>query len=141
MKTNQITIGTKINAPIEKVWELWTRPNHITQWNFASSDWCCPKVENNLETGGEFVWRMEAKDGSFGFDFKGIYQDIIINQLITYRLEDHRLVSINFKDKPDHVEVIQSFEAEGTHTDEQQKNGWQAILNNFKSYVESRNSM
>lgn len=140
MTTNNlepITVQTTVNADINKVWNYWTNPEHITKWNFATDEWCCPRAENDVKTGGKFSWRMEAKDGSMGFDFEGEYEDVAKQELITYRIADGRLVRIEFKANGNEVTVSESFEAEGTNSDEQQRAGWQAILSNFKSYVES----
>lgn len=138
MKPNdKITIETTINAPIDLVWKLWTSPEHIINWNFATTEWCCPSAVNDLKRGGEFKWRMEAKDGSMGFDFTGTYQQIKENELITYKMSDDRAVSIDFSIEGESVRIVESFEAEGTNSDEQQRAGWQAILDNFKKYVES----
>jgi uncharacterized protein YndB with AHSA1/START domain len=134
---NIITIETSVNAPTDLVWKLWTSPEHIVNWNFASEDWCCPRAVNNLTREGEFNWRMEAKDGSMGFDFTGTYQQIKPNELITYEMTDGRHVSIAFLSEGESVRIVESFEAEGTNSDEQQRDGWQAILNNFKGYAES----
>lgn len=131
-----ITVETTIKAPISKVWESWTKPEHITNWNFASDEWYCPKAMNDLQSGGKFNWRMEAKDGSLGFDFTGVYDQIIDNELITYKMSDGRKVEIRFAEINNEVKLSESFEAEGTNSDEQQKAGWQAILSNFKNYVE-----
>lgn len=135
---NKISIETKIKAPIDVVWKLWTTPEHIINWNFASDSWCCPNAINDLKPNGQFNWRMEAKDGSMGFDFTGTYQQIQTNELITYLMDDGRAVSINFLIEADQVKVVETFEAEGSNSDELQRLGWQAILNNFKSYVESK---
>jgi uncharacterized protein YndB with AHSA1/START domain len=138
MSKDKITVQTKIQAPLEKVWQLYTEPQHITEWNFATNEWCCPKAKNDLQKGGEFSFRMEANDGSMGFDFIGIYDKVVENQLISYKIEDGRLVEVEFLKQGNEVVLKQTFEAEGTHSDEQQKNGWQAILDNFKNYVNSK---
>lgn len=104
-----ITISTKINAPISKIWEFWTNPIHIKEWTFASSDWHVPYAENDLKTGGKFTTRMKAKDGSFGFDFNGIYTNVIENQLIEYTIEDGRKVSIAFIQNEKEVGIIEKF--------------------------------
>ncbi|WP_347174680.1 SRPBCC family protein [Polaribacter uvawellassae] len=132
-----IKVETTINASLEKVWEFWINPKHITQWNFASNEWCCPTAINDLKPNGEFVWRMEAKDGSMGFDFTGTYQTVIINEFISYKMEDGRIVNIRFSAQENGIQLTETFEAEGTNSDEQQSAGWQAILENFKKYVES----
>ncbi len=131
-----ITVETLVNAPIDKVWEFWTKPEHIKQWNNASEDWHTTRAENDLRIGGKFLSRMEAKDGSFGFDFEGIYDAIIINKKISYTLLDDRKVTITFSPTENGVQVIETFEAENENSLELQKMGWQAILTNFKNYVE-----
>ncbi len=133
-----ITVEATVNAPVEKVWELWTKPEHITQWNNASDDWHTPRAENDLREGGKFTSRMEAKDGSFGFDFGGEYTRIDTYAHIAYTMSDSRRVEIQFKPNGNTTEVIESFEAENTHSLEMQRGGWQAILNNFKKYAESK---
>lgn len=132
-----ITVETVVNAPVEKVWESWTKPEHITKWNYASEDWHTPKAENDLRVGGAFSTRMEAKDGSFGFDFGGIYDDVKVNELIAYTLGDDRKVKIVFEAKGQTTKVTESFEAENTNPIEMQQGGWQAILDNFKKYTEA----
>ena len=131
-----ITVENTINAPVEKVWQYWTKPEHITQWNNASEDWHTPRAENDLREGGSFSARMEAKDGSFGFDFGGVYDSIIINKYIEYTLGDTRKVKITFTPDGKKTKVTESFEAESTNPVEMQKVGWQAILDNFKKYTE-----
>ena len=131
-----ITVENTINAPVEKVWQYWTKPEHITQWNNASEDWHTPRAENDLRAGGSFLSRMEAKDGSFGFDFGGVYDSITINKYIEYTLGDTRKVKITFTPDGNKTKVTESFEAESTNPVEMQKVGWQAILDNFKKYTE-----
>lgn len=133
-----ITVEVTINVPIEKVWELWTLPEHITKWNNASDDWHTPFAENDLRVGGKFLSRMEAKDGTFGFDFDGVYDDIIINERIRYKLSDGRKVNIIFNYDGNAVKVVETFEAESTNSEDLQRTGWQAILNNFKKYAEGK---
>ena len=137
MERQSITIEAIINAPLIQVWESWTKPEHIIQWNFAADTWQCPSAENDLQEGGRFSWRMEAKDGSMGFDFTGTYNEIVENKLIKYTIEDGRQVEIKFIEEANQVRLIESFVAEDIHTAEQQREGWQAILDNFKGYVES----
>ena len=132
-----ITIQSSINAPVEKVWELWTKPEHITKWCAASDDWHTPRAENDLRVGGTFSSRMEAKDGSMGFDFGGVYDAVKKYEYIEYTIGDGRKVKINFTPKGNKTEVVESFEAEGTNPVEMQRGGWQAILDNFKKYTES----
>jgi len=132
-----ITIQSTINASIEKVWQCWNQPEHIVQWNHASDDWHSPKAENDLRTGGRFVFTMAAKDGSMSFDFEGIYDEVVPHQHIAYTMGDGRKVKVDFKSSGDTTEIIEAFEAENTHSLEMQQAGWQAILDNFKKYVEA----
>ncbi|SRR5258706_9074985 len=132
-----VTVENTINAPVKKVWEFWTRPEHITKWNSASDDWHSPRAENDLRVGGHFFSRMEAKDGSFGFDFGGVYDAVRNNEYIEYTLGDGRKVKITFSSKGNSTKVVESFEAESTNPVEMQKGGWQAILDNFKKYTEA----
>ncbi|MEC0245299.1 SRPBCC family protein [Paenibacillus chitinolyticus] len=132
-----ITVEATVHAPVEKVWEYWTEPRHITKWSFASDDWHAPNAENDLRVGGKFVTRMEAKDGSFGFEFGGEYDEIRSNELISYTLGDGRKVTITFIDQGNNTKVIEAFEAEAANSIEMQKAGWQAILDNFKKYSET----
>jgi len=132
----KVTVETTIQAPVEKVWKYWTEPNHITKWNKASDDWHTPLAENDLRAGGRFLSRMEAKDGSLGFDFGGTYDEVKLHEVIAYTLGDGRKVEITFKDQENETEVIETFDAETGHTIELQQQGWQAILDNFKKYVE-----
>lgn len=133
---NFITVETLVNTPIEKVWQFWTKPEHITQWNNASEDWHTTRSENDLRIGGKFLSRMEAKDGSFGFDFEGVYDEILINEKISYTLLDDRKVTILFSQIDNKVKITEIFGAENENSIELQRQGWQAILNNFKIYVE-----
>ena len=133
-----ITIEATINAPVEKVWKFWTEPEHIKQWNNASDDWHTPKAENDLRVGGKFSSRMEAKDGSFGFDFGGVYDKVKTNELIAYTLGDDRKVKIIFTSQGNSTKVTEAFEAESENAIDLQKTGWQAILNNFKKYTETK---
>jgi len=132
-----IPIEATINAPVKKVWELWTDPKHITHWNQASHDWHTPKAENDLSVGGKFLLRMEAKDGNSGFDFSGIYDDIKTHKLISYTINDGRKVKITFHENKNETKVVETFEAESTNSIEMQHEGWQAILDSFKHYVET----
>ena len=132
-----ITIETTVNAPVEKVWEYFSLPEHIMKWNFASNDWFSPKSDNDFKEGGKFVNRMEAKDGSFGFDFTGHYVKITQSEYIEYNIEDGRNVKIEFKPDGESTKITESFEAETSHPVDVQKGGWQAILDNFKKYTES----
>ena len=131
-----ITVETTVNAPIEKVWEYWITPAHIVKWNTASPDWHTTSSENDLRVGGKFSARMEAKDGSFGVDFGGIYDVVTEQEYIEYTLGDNRKVQITFTNLDGATKVVESFEAEGQNSVEMQKGGWQAIMDNFKKYTE-----
>ncbi|WP_143307436.1 SRPBCC family protein [Chitinophaga vietnamensis] len=132
-----ITVKATINAPVEKVWEYWAGPQHITQWASAHPDWHAPRAENDLRPGGKFLTRMEAKDGSFGFDFGGVYDDVKNHELITYTLGDGRKVSVNFEGKGNTTNIVETFDPENENPLEMQQQGWQNILDNFKSYTEA----
>ena len=132
----KISIETTVNAPLTDTWDAWITPSDITNWNFATEGWQCPKADINFEVGGKFNYRMEAKDNSAGFDFGGVFTKIIPNMSIHYKLEDNRIVTIDFIETPAGVRVVESFEAENENAAEQQKQGWQSILNNFKKHVE-----
>lgn len=131
-----ITVKATVNAPLEKVWKLWTDPTHITKWNNASDDWHTPKAENDLRTGGKFLCRMEAKDGSMGFDFIGVYSLVDPLKRISYTMEDGRKADITFLENDGFTVISESFEAEDMNSIELQEAGWQSILNNFKKYAE-----
>ena len=135
-KNTIITIETTVNAPIETVWESFSKPEHITKWNTAHPDWHSPRAQNDLRTGGKFNIRMEAKDGSMGFDFAGIYDEVIDHKLIKYTMGDNREVQVQFLPGEDGVRIVESFEAEKTNSEEMQREGWQAILDSFKVYTE-----
>lgn len=132
-----ITVETTVSAPVEKVWDYFSKPEHIIKWNNASEDWHTPRAENDLRTGGTFFSRMEAKDGSYGFDFGGIYDSVEHHKTIQYTLGDSRKVKINFSADGDTTRLTESFEAENTYPVEMQKTGWQNILDNFKKYTEA----
>lgn len=134
---NAIVVEVWINESRGKVWDCWTNPKHIAGWNFASDDWCCPAAENDLREGGKFSARMEAKDGSFGFDFGGVYNTVKTNSLIESTLGDGRRVKVEFEQVGEQTRVVESFEAENENSRELQQSGWQAILDNFKKYAES----
>ena len=137
MNKETITVETLIDAPLEKIWEYWTDPKHIVKWTTASDDWHTPKATNDLRPGGKFLTRMEAKDGSFGFDFEGVYAVVEPHKKIEYDMADGRNVKVTFEKQNDKYKVIESFHAEDTNPIEMQKAGWQAILDNFKTYVEA----
>jgi uncharacterized protein YndB with AHSA1/START domain len=134
----KITVEVLVNAPVDVVWTSWTTPEHIVHWNNASDDWHTPRAQNDLKEGGTFVYRMEARDGSFGFDFGGSYDKVRIGESIAYTIGDGRKVEISFTSNGNETKVVESFEAESINSIEQQHAGWQAILNNFKNYTESK---
>ena len=140
-ENTKITVKRTVNAPKEKVWDLWTQPHHILQWNNASEDWLTRKAENDLRTGGSFSSRMEAKDGSFGFDFGGTYDEVKTHELISYTIDDGRKTRIEFEGNGGSTTVTETFDAESSNSVEMQKEGWQAILDNFKQYVESKKEL
>lgn len=132
----KITVEATINAPIEVVWRAYNTPKDVMQWNFASDDWHCPAATADFRVGGTFCSRMEAKDGSQGFDFEGTYTKIVPNALIEYEFGD-RTAQITFEETPQSVFVQVTFDAEESFPPEYQKDGWQAILDNFKKHVEN----
>lgn len=132
----RVTVETTVYTPVERVWKYWTEPKHITKWNNASDDWHTPFAENDLRVGGKFLSRMEAKDGSFGFDFSGVYDEVRINEGISYTIGDGRKVNITFISQENETKIIETFESENINPIELQKGGWQAILDNFKKYTE-----
>lgn len=132
----KIKVEATVNANKQKVWDYWTKPEHIIKWNFASDDWHCPSAENDLRVGGKMKSRMEAKDGSFGFDFEGIYGDVVDQEKISYTMADGRQCTTTFEGFGDKTNMVTSFDAEDQNPVDMQKGGWQAILNNFKTYVE-----
>ena len=141
METKQrtiISVETTVKSPIYEVWEMWTTPEHITKWNNASEDWQTTFAQNDPRKGGRFLFRMEAKDRSNGFDFDGVYDEVKTNQLIEYTLSDARKVRIIFTDKDDETKIVQSFEVEDTNSVEIQRDGFQNILDNFKKYAERK---
>lgn len=138
IKKSTVTVQVKINVPKDKVWRYWTTPEDIVRWNNASDDWHTPRAENDLRAGGKFSYRMEARDGSMGFDFGGTYEKVVLNKQIDYTINDGRKVKIVFSTLGNKTEIIETFEVEDTHTIEIQRNGWQSILDNFKKYTESK---
>ena len=134
----QISIEVTVNSNLEKVWSAWISPDDINQWNAASDDWHNPRSTNDFRVGGKFSYRMEAKDGSFGFDFWGTYTKIEQYSLIEYVIGDGRPVSIQCVQGSDGVKVVETFDAEDENSAEQQKQGWQCILNRFAKHVESK---
>ena len=137
METVKITVQAAIAADTDKVWDYWTAPKHITHWNFAADDWHCPKAENDLRVGGKMNSRMEAKDGSFGFDFEAIYDEVIDHKKIAYTMADGRQAITIFDDQNGKTNVTITFDAENENPVALQQGGWQAILDNFKKYTEA----
>lgn len=136
-ETISITVETIIHSRLDKAWQCWTDPAHITQWCFASDDWHAPAATNDLRSGGSFTTRMEARDGSFGFDFGGVYDVVIPLEKISYTMDDGRRVQIDFLPEADYVRVTERFDAETENSPEMQQAGWQAILDNYRKHVES----
>jgi uncharacterized protein YndB with AHSA1/START domain len=133
-----VTVEATINAPVEKVWNFWSAPEHITQWCQASDDWHAPKAENDLRTGGSFSTTMAAKDGSFSFDFGGTYTNVRQHELMEYVMGDGRKVRITFAPEGKGTRVVETFNAEAMHPVDFQRSGWQAIIDNFRKYTESK---
>lgn len=132
-----ITVQTKVQAPLDKIWSFWTVPEHITKWNSASEDWHTPYADNDLKVGGKFKYTMASKDGTMSFDFIGTYSVIQDKRTIAYTIEDGREVIIVFEEQQDGVVIRESFDPELENPKELQQQGWQAILDNFKKYVET----
>ena len=137
MNNLRITVEATISANVERVWDFYTDPEHIVNWNAANDDWHCPEAENDLRAGGKMRSRMEAKDGSFGFDFEAIYDDVIPNEKLVYTMTDGRQATVDFAEVDGNTRVTIRFDAEDQNSAVLQKQGWQAILNNFKRYTES----
>ena len=133
-----ITVKTTVSTSIEKAWDFWTNPEHITKWNNASDDWHCPKAMNDLKTGGKFNFTMAAKDNSMSFDFEGTYTNVIEFKLIEYTIVDGRKVKISFEETQNGIEIIESFEPETMNPEDLQRQGWQSIIDNFKKYAEQQ---
>lgn len=134
---NKIHINALVNAGIDKVWQYYNQPQHIVHWNFASDDWMCPKAESELKSGGKYLARMEAKDGSFGFDFEAIFDIVKEPETVSYTMLDGRQAVVSFQALNGKTQVDIHFDPEQTNPLEMQKQGWQAILNNFKKYTEA----
>lgn len=134
----RITVSTQVNKPVADVWNIWTDPTHITQWNAASDDWHCPKASNDLRVGGKFSATMAARDGSFSFDFEGVYDDVQLTKRIAYTMADGRTCEILFSSENGATRVVESFDAETQNSVEMQKGGWQAILDRFKVHAEAQ---
>lgn len=138
MDTKSITVQVVIEAAVERVWRVFTTAEDIVQWNQASEDWHTPWAENDLKPGGRFRYRMESRDGSSGFDFCGVYDSVEINERIEYTMEDGRKVSIRFFPFKGATLIVETFDAESLHSVDQQRDGWQAILDHLKKYVEAQ---
>lgn len=136
-QVKRITVEAAVSAPVTKVWKAWNTPSDIMQWNTADPGWHCPSSENDLKAGGKFKNRMEAKDGSFGFDFEGIYDKVELNKEISYTMPDGRRATTLFAEQDGKTHIETTFDAETENDPEFQKQGWQAIMNNFVKYVES----
>ncbi|PJZ48772.1 SRPBCC family protein [Leptospira saintgironsiae] len=137
MDSKQINIQATIAADIKKAWEYYTDPKHIIHWNFATDDWQCPWAKNDLRPGGMYSARMEAKDGSFGFEFGAIYDTVVDQKNLAYTMGDGRKATVNFENKDNETIVTVIFDPESTNPVEMQRGGWQAILDNYKKYTEA----
>ena len=137
MSATKVNIEATVGAPLQKVWDYWNRPEHITKWNFAIDTWHCPSAKNDLRVGGKLQSRMEAKDGSFGFDFEGTYDEVENLKKIAYTIADSRKVITHFTDLGGKTKIATEFEAESQNPVEMQKGGWQSILDSFKKYAEA----
>jgi uncharacterized protein YndB with AHSA1/START domain len=133
-----ISVEATIQSTLETVWEMWTNPVHIRNWNHASPDWECPHAQNDVSVGGRFVFTMAAKDGSTQFDFNGTYTEVTYPTSLAYTIEGGRTVSVGFMKDGDNVHVVETFELEAINSEALQRSGWQAILDNFKHYVEKQ---
>lgn len=133
-----ITVKSSVNAGLEKVWDYYNEPVHVQQWNAAHESWHCPKAENDLREGGRFSYRMEARDGSFGFDFGGVYNSVKPKESFSYTMDDQRKVNVSFiPEGEDRTNIVVVFDPEAQNPVEMQEQGWQAILDNFKNYAET----
>jgi len=135
---NPITVSIIIALDTNTAWAFWNEPDHITQWAFAGNDWECPGAENDLKIGGKFKIKMSAKDKSAGFDFVGTYTNIIPHQLIEYIMDDGRKVRVTFEPTSEGTKIMETFDPENENSPEFQREGWQAILHNFKKHVEGK---
>ncbi|PJZ70958.1 activator of HSP90 ATPase [Leptospira perolatii] len=137
MDSKKITVQAAITGDLKKVWDCYTNPKHIIKWNFASDDWQCPWAKNDMKVGGKYSARMEAKDGSFGFEFEAIYDTVVDQKSFSYTMTDGRKATVNFENKDHKILVTVSFDPESENPVEMQRGGWQAILDNFKKYTEA----
>ena len=133
----KITVQIIVNEPVEKVWDSYTNPKHIVKWNQASPDWHSPRAENDLKVGGRFITRMEAKDGSAGFDFGGVYTEVTPMKSFAYIMDDKRNVTVAFEEMGNSTSITVTFDPENENPIEMQRGGWQAILESFKKYTEA----
>lgn len=137
MEEQKITVMATVNAPVDKVWGYYNDPEHVMKWNHASDDWHSPRAENDLRVGGRFNYRMESKDGKEGFDFGGTYTEVVPNSVVAYKMDDGREARVTFALSGENTTVTVTFDPENQNTLELQQQGWQAILDNFKSYSET----
>ena len=137
-KRESITVETTVSVSPELAWAYWTEPRHITQWNQASEDWHTPRAENDLRAGGTFTSRMESKDGKYGFDFGGVYDTVEPHEKIAYTIGDGRRVSVVFEAVKRGTKITETFEGESENSVDMQREGWQAILDSYKRYVEKQ---
>ncbi len=136
MDTTKITIQAVVAADRQKVWNCYTQPEHITKWNFATDTWHCPAASNDMRVGGKYLARMEAKDGSFAFDFEAVYNEIVDGEKFTYTMPDNREIQVSFEKMDDKTRVIVTFDPENENPVDLQRSGWQSILDNFRKYAE-----
>jgi uncharacterized protein YndB with AHSA1/START domain len=134
--SNKVTVSATIDADVKDVWNYYTTPEHITKWNFADPSWHCPSASNDMKVGGRYVARMEARDGSFGFNFEAIYDEIVTGEKFTYSMLNGRQATVDFKKNGNQTAVTVSFDPETENPLDMQRRGWQAILDNFKKYAE-----
>ncbi len=136
MDTTKITIQAVVAADRQKVWNCYTQPEHITKWNFATDTWHCPAASNDMRVGGKYLARMEAKDGSFAFDFEAVYNEIVDGEKFTYTMPDNREIQVSFEQTDDKTRVTVTFDPENENPVDLQRSGWQSILDNFRKYAE-----
>ena len=136
MDTTKITIQAVVAADRQKVWDRYTQPEHITKWNFATDTWHCPAASNDMRVGGKYLARMEAKDGSFAFDFEAVYNEIVDGEKFTYTMPDNREIQVTFEQTDDKTRVTVTFDPENENPVDLQRSGWQSILDNFRKYAE-----
>jgi uncharacterized protein YndB with AHSA1/START domain len=134
--SDKIKVDTTVNADVKKAWDYYTNPEHITKWNFADPSWCCPSASNDMRAGGKYSARMEAKDGSFGFEFEATYDEVVNGERFTYTMPNGRQCNVVFNPSGDQTDITVTFDPEDQNPIEMQKGGWQAILNNYKKYTE-----